>query len=161
MASLLKAGKLNAVAVDLDMFALVNVFEANYSDFVMSPAIIVHGKEHATSIIVTQNGSFLDFEIIDHQAGLSAADSYADLINETVGQGFASLSQPSTFPIFCTGPVFGRPEFSDSVFSRLGNAQMLNPLSSIKATVSIPQDDIKQCIPFLAVAVGCAIRGVQ
>ncbi len=161
MAALLKAGKLNPLAVDLDIFALVNVFEANYGDFVSAPAIIVHGKDHATSIIVTQNGSFLDFDIIDHNAGLSAPEAYADLINEAVEQSFVSLSQPATFPIFCTGSVFGRPQFSDVVFSRLGNAQMLNPLASIKATVNIPEADMKQCIPFLAVAVGCAIRGAK
>jgi Tfp pilus assembly PilM family ATPase len=156
---LLKASKLVPVTVDLDMFALINVFEANYPDAVSSPAIIVHGRDEATNIIVTANGTFVDCEIALHHSGVSSPDSYADMLRETIAQGFSAVPQIASCPLFCTGSTFSQQDFAEGVFSRLGNASLLNPFATVQSRIELPETDLQKCLPFLAVAVGLAIRG--
>jgi Tfp pilus assembly PilM family ATPase len=163
IASLLKACKLVPVAVDLDMFALINVFEANYPDMVTSPAIIVHGRDVSTNIIVTAHGTFVDCETVVHRSGLSSPDSYADMLRETIAQGFSALSPSETAscPVFCTGSSFSQQDFAEGVFARLGNARMLNPFAAVQSRVELPEADLQKCLPYLSVAVGLAIRGAE
>jgi Tfp pilus assembly PilM family ATPase len=153
---LLKASKLAPVAVDLDMFALINVFEANYPDMVSSPSLIIHGRDETTNIIVTQNGTFVDFEIVAHKSGLSSSDSYADILRETIARNF---QQAASAPLFCTGTPFSQQDFAEGVFSHLGNAQMLNPFATVQSRIEIPETDLQKCLPYLSVAIGLAIRG--
>jgi Tfp pilus assembly PilM family ATPase len=157
--SLLKASRLTPIAVDLDMFALINVFEANYPDLAASPAIIIHGRDDSTNIIATQNGTFVDCEIAVHRSGLSSPDSYADMLRETIAQSFPQAA--STPPLFCTGSTFSQQDFAEGVFSRLGNARMLNPLATIQSRIGLPEADLQKCLPYLSVAVGLAIRGAE
>jgi Tfp pilus assembly PilM family ATPase len=159
---LLKASKLVPVAVDLDMFALINVFEANYPDMVPSFALIVHGRDDATNIIVTAKGTFVDCEIALHGSGLSSPSSYADMLRETIAQGFSALEpQIASAPLFCTGSAFSRQDFAESVFSSLGNARLLNPFATVQSKIEIPEADLQKCLPYLSVAVGLAIRGAE
>jgi Tfp pilus assembly PilM family ATPase len=155
---LLKASKVTPVAVDLDMFALINVFEANYPDLVASPALIIHGRDDSTNIIVTQRGTFVDCEFAVHRSGLSSPDSYADMLRETIAQSFPQAASP---PLFCTGSAFSQQDFAEGVFSRLGNARMLNPFETIQSRIGIPEADLQKCLPYLSVAVGLAIRGAE
>jgi len=157
---LLKASKLVPVAVDLDMFALINVFEANYPDMVSSPALIIHGRDEATNIIVTANGTFVDCEIALHRSGLSSPGSYADMLRDTIAQGFSSVpSEIASCPLFCTGSAFSQQDFAEGVFSRLGNARLLNPFATVQSRIELPETDLQKCLPYLSVAVGLAIRG--
>jgi Tfp pilus assembly PilM family ATPase len=156
VASLLKASKLVPVTVDLDMFALINVFEANYPDMVSTPTLIIHGRDEATNIIATANGTFVNCEIASHTSGLSSPESYADLLRETIAQCFSASA-----PLFCTGSAFSQQDFAEGVFSGLGNAKMLNPLATVQSRIELPEADLQKCLPYLAVAVGLAIRGAQ
>jgi Tfp pilus assembly PilM family ATPase len=159
IASLLKASKLTPVAVDLDMFALINVFEANYQDLVSSPAIVVHGRDESTNIIVTANGSFVDCEIASHASGLSSPGPYADMLRETIGQAFSALQGVASAPVFCTGAAFSQQDFAEGVFSSLGNARLLNPFAAVQSRIELAESDLQKCLPYLSVAVGLAIRG--
>jgi Tfp pilus assembly PilM family ATPase len=155
---LLKASRLTPVAVDLDMFALVNVFEANYPDLVSSPALIVHGRDDATTVILTRQGTFEDCEIIPHQSGLSSPDSYADMLREAISLSFGTAASA---PLFCTGSTFSQKDFMEGVFSRLGNARLLNPFAAVQSKIGIAEEDLEKCLPYLSVAVGLAIRGAE
>jgi len=158
IAGLLRASKLAPVAVDLDMFALINVFEANYPDLCPSPAIIVHGRDAATTLIKTRSGSFVDSETLAHPSGLSSPDSYAELVREAIEQNFQD-ALPG--PVFCTGAAFAQQDFSDGFFSRLNNSRLLNPFATIQSRIEIPEADLTKCLPYLSVAVGLAIRGAE
>jgi Tfp pilus assembly PilM family ATPase len=152
---LCRASGLIPMIVDLDMFALINVFEANYPDMASAPAFILHGRKESTAVILTQGGTFVDFEIIEHPSGLSSPDFYAGLIHETIGRSFRGMS----YPIVCTGSPFSQPDFAESVRSRLENAQMLNPFAVIHYKIDVPENELQKFLPLMAVAVGLALRG--
>jgi Tfp pilus assembly PilM family ATPase len=158
MAALLKASKLTPVTIDLDMFALINVFEANYPDLVSSPAIIIHGRDESTNIIATRAGTFVDCEIVSHQSGLSSAESYADMLRDAIAQ---SIPQAASMPVVCTGSSFSQKDFAEGVFSRMQNARLLNPFAAVQSSLGLSQEDLEKCLPCLSVAVGLAIRGAQ
>ncbi len=158
IAGLLKASKLAPAVVDLDMFALINVFEANYPDLAPSPALIIHGSDETTTIIVTKSGTYEDCETLSHISGPSSSDSYADMVRDAIALNFP---QAVSIPVVCTGGLFSRQDFSDGVFSRLGNARMLNPFAVVRSSVGISEADLQKCLPYLSVAVGLAIRGPE
>jgi Tfp pilus assembly PilM family ATPase len=154
LVSLLKAGRLVPRVVDLDIFALIDVFEANYRENAMAPALIVHGGSDSSKLVLTVHGGFLDFDVMEHRAGQTAADAYASQVQETMARNHAH----GPYATFVTGPLFADQEFCERVCSRLGNARLLDPFKSIRSTVAIPRDDLVKCVPYLAVAVGLALR---
>jgi Tfp pilus assembly PilM family ATPase len=158
IAGLLRASKLAPVVVDLDMFALINVFEANYPDLAPSPALIIHGSDEATTIIVTKNGTYEDCETVSHLSGPLSPDSYADMVRDAIALNFPTAV---SVPVVCTGGLFSRQDFGEGVFSRLGNARMLDPFAVVRSSIGISGADLQKCLPYLSVAVGLAIRGPQ
>ena len=60
--------------------------------------------------------------------------------------------------MYLTGPLFSDADFTESVCSRLGIARILDPFKTIRSTVDIPSADLRKCFPYLAVAVGLALR---
>ena len=150
--SVIKNARISPCVADIDMFALVDVFEANYQENLGSLSLIVHGCSDATKLILTSGGGFVDFDVVSHAGGHAAADAYAAMLAETVAQSFSG--RQTAFDTYVTGPLFTDPEFSESVCSRLGNARALDPFKSIRANVEIPAESV----PYLAVAVGLAVR---
>jgi Tfp pilus assembly PilM family ATPase len=152
--SLLKTGKLSPLVVDLDIFALIDLFEANYPEDKSAPTVIIHGNDDYSKLALTANGMFLDFEVAEHFGGQVSSDSYALQVREAMARCF-----PGAPPVFVTGPLFADLDFSESVLSRLGNARALDPFKTIRSTADIPKNDLAKCNPYLAVAVGLALRG--
>ena len=54
---LLKGMKLNPQVIDLDAFAIINTFEANYRERIYTPAVIVHGESEKTKIFLPAMGT--------------------------------------------------------------------------------------------------------
>jgi Tfp pilus assembly PilM family ATPase len=155
LVSVLKAGKVVPCLVDLDIFALIDVFEANYRDSISSPGILIHGGEESSKLVLTSGGTFIDFEIVEHPAR-KAADTYAMQMRESAARCFPAAKNA---PVFLTGTIFSDADFADDVCSHMGGAQILNPFTSIKCMVEIPENDVNKCISQLSVAVGLALRG--
>ncbi|HUI92273.1 MAG TPA: pilus assembly protein PilM [Chitinivibrionales bacterium] len=156
LVSLVKAGKLSPAVVDIDIFALIDVFEANYADAMSAPAVIIHGNGESTRLVLTKNGAFADFDVMEPARHASSPDAYGSQMLETMAQSFASVhGRP---PIYLTGPIFADPDFTESVCSRMGVARVLDPFRAIRSTVDIPKSDLRKCIPYLTVAVGLALR---
>jgi Tfp pilus assembly PilM family ATPase len=156
LVSLLKTGRLSPRVVDLDMFALVDALEANYRENTAAPSLIIHGCSDSSKLILTANGAFLDFDVVEHRAGHTAADAYASQLQEIIARNLPASRRPRA--TFVTGPLFANPDFCEEVCSRLGNALLLDPFKAIRSTVAIPKDDLVKCVPYLAVAVGLALR---
>jgi Tfp pilus assembly PilM family ATPase len=157
LVSLLKAGRLSPLVVDLDIFALIDVFEANYGENASAPSVIVHGGGESSKAVLTKGGEFADFEVMDQRAGAESPDTYALQMIETIARSFSGVQGRP--PVFLTGPLFSDPDFTESVCSRMGDARILNPFKAIRSTVDIPKPDLMKCIPYLAVAVGLGLRG--
>jgi Tfp pilus assembly PilM family ATPase len=157
LVSLLKAGRLSPLVVDLDMFALIDVFEANYQEAVSWPCVIIHGGSESSRLVLTKDGTFADFDVMDQSRGAASPDTYALQMLDTIARSFTAVrGRP---PIYLTGPLFSDPDFTESVCSRLGGAKALDPFKAINSPVDIPKADLRKCIPYLAVAVGLALRG--
>jgi Tfp pilus assembly PilM family ATPase len=156
LVSLLKSARISPFVVDLDIFALIDVFEANYRENIASPAVIVHGCGDSSRLVLTEGGAFLDFDVVEHRGGHAAADAYASQLQDAMGRSFAGTN--AGFETYVTGPLFSDPDFSESVCSRLGSARVLDPFKAVRSTVAIPSEELVKCIPYLAVAVGLSLR---
>jgi Tfp pilus assembly PilM family ATPase len=156
LVSLLKSARISPSVVDLDIFALIDVFEANYRENIASPAVIVHGCGDSSRLVLTEGGAFLDFDVVEHRGGHAAADAYASQLQDAMGRSFAGTK--AGFETYVTGPLFADPDFSESVCSRLGSARVLDPFKAVRSTVAIPSEELVKCIPYLGVAVGLSLR---
>ena len=157
LVSLLKAGRLSPLVIDLDIFALIDVFEANYEEAITAPCVIIHGDSESSRLVLTQSGMFADFDMMEQSRGTASPDTYALQLLETIDQSFPIL-RGGRPPIYLTGPLFSDADFTESVCSRLGIARILDPFRKIHSTVDIPKADLRKCVPHLAVAVGLALR---
>jgi|WetSurMetagenome_2_1015567.scaffolds.fasta_scaffold00077_49 Tfp pilus assembly PilM family ATPase len=154
--SLLKKARMAPKVVDIDIFALVAAFEANYHERLGSVAALIHGGSDSSRVILTSGGSFIDYDVVEHRGGHTPADEYALQLREAV-QRLASGEQAAG-AIFVTGSLFSDTEFCEAVCSRLGNASVLDPFRLVRLTAPIPPADVIKCVPHLAVAVGLALR---
>jgi hypothetical protein len=159
LVSLLKTNKLNPIIVGLDMFGLINVFEANYREQSTAPAALVLGTETASTIVVTQNGSLVDFDVFTHEAGPLAAEEYGARIAETMQRLYAGLPEKASIDAYVAGTLFSRADYLDSLVGKLGKAQMLDPFKSIACRAGKAEDEVRQFSHQLAVAVGMALQG--
>jgi Tfp pilus assembly PilM family ATPase len=155
LVSLLTAARIAPNVVDLDIFALVAAYEANYREYLGNVAAIVHGGSDSSRLILTSGGGFLDFDLVEHSGGRAPADEYAMRLQEAVQRSSFGAQTAQTV---VTGPLFSDPDFSEAVCSHLGNASVLDPFRLVRLTAPIPKNEIVKCIPYLAVAVGLAIR---
>ncbi len=158
LTALLKANKLSPFIVDLDCFALINAFEANYPESLSSPSLIVQGTEKKSKIILTGNGSLLDFDVVTHEPGLVSYDDYAALLGEYLVRLCARLS--GRIPeIYCSGALFLQNECIDSLARKFGKAELLNPFKEVECLALREKNNVTEFAAQLAVAVGLALRG--
>jgi Tfp pilus assembly PilM family ATPase len=156
-AALLRSCKLRPLVVDLDMFALIDVFEANYKELAAQSAVIVSGGEETSKVVLTRGGAFVDFEAFGHRTRQISPADYVQAVQNAVGAFSADGREGA--PYFLTGALFAQPQFSEQVIGLLGSASVLNPFKTIESKVEIPEADLARCIPYLAVSVGLALRG--
>lgn len=156
--ALLKANKLNPFIVDLDCFALVNAFEANYPELLSSPVIVILGTEKKSKIILTGGGSLLDLEIVDHENGLASYDDYAELLGEYLSHLCSRFGQGIP-EIYCSGSLFLQNECIASLAAKFGKAELLNPFRKVECLAVREKKDVTEFSAQLAVAVGLALRG--
>jgi hypothetical protein len=157
---IMRAARLNPVIVDLDIFALVNIFELSHSDYMAKPAIIVLGDLDKIILVLTQNGTYVDLEIIDHQ--YAPRDSAGCL--DAIQKGIPALlsSNPAVTaapPVFLAGQLFVETEIAAGVLGGIEGAAMLDPFATIVCRAAMSEEDMKRFAPQLAVATGLAARG--
>jgi Tfp pilus assembly PilM family ATPase len=155
---LLKANKLSPFIVDLDCFALINAFEVNYPENLGSLSIIILGTERKSKIILTRNGSLVDFEVVDHESGLASYDDYATLIGDHLSH-LCARSNQGIPEIYCSGSLYLQSECIDSIARKCGKAELLNPFKTVECLALREKNDMTEFSAQLAVAVGLALRG--
>jgi Type IV pilus assembly protein PilM len=161
LVTLLKAHKLNPLVVDLDMFGLINVFEANYGEQIQVPAAIVLGNDEKSIIILTQSATLLDFDVCMYNPGALTADEYGAKIAESIDRlcACAGQSLQEKPELFCAGALFSQPEYIGSFAGRFGNAQLLDPFKKIACRAGKGEEDLRKFSHQLGVAVGMALQG--
>jgi hypothetical protein len=161
LVALLKANRLNPVVVDLDMFGLINVFEANYQELAHVPAAIVLGTDEKSIVILTQNATLLDFDVCPHDSGALSAEEYGAKIAERIERlcVLDNRSLQEKPGIFCAGSLFSRPEYVDSFTGKFEKAQLLDPFKKIACRAGKGEEDLRKFSHQLGVAVGMALQG--
>jgi Tfp pilus assembly PilM family ATPase len=161
ISALMKSYKLNPVVIDLDVCALVNVFEANYRENISFPSLLVLGGEEYTKIVLTCDGGLVDFECFKHTAAHRQGPAYAQAIKDalqkllSLNAAFAGQKTPS---VYFTGQAFTQEELCSQCLSSIDNSEILLPFRKISCK-AIGQEDLRKYSPQLAVAVGLALQG--
>ena len=158
---LLKHSKLTLNIVDLDIFALINVFEINYPEYIEQPAIIVHGEGEKATLLLTHQSGYIDHEVIEYPFGVDPQVFSGQL--KTAAERlvlFANLSGGLTgIPVFVTGSIFSHEGFLVSAGSFLGDVSMLQPFRKVGCRIGADDEQLAAYIAQLGVAVGLAVRG--
>lgn len=159
---LLKGMKLYPQVIDLDAFAIINTFEANYRERIYTPAVIVHGESEKSKMILTRNGDYIDMECFSYAYDSLNAESYSMQLQSEINR-LLSLNQridiQPRVSLYFTGSLFSQVEFRDAVLAKMGNGELLYPFRKVGCRIAIDSDQLMTYAPQLAVAVGLALRG--
>ncbi len=158
----LRKVKLNPVVIDLDIFGLVNVFEANYQDKLEFPSVIIHSESDKTKIILCKNGEFVDFECFIHDTNISDPYSFSERARIELDKLLSinySILEGNPVGIYLTGSMYAHEQHSEVLISKLGNGELLDPFRNVGCRIGVDENQLQAVKTQLAVAVGLAYRG--
>jgi Tfp pilus assembly PilM family ATPase len=164
LVDLLRSSKLSPLIVDLDLFALVNVYQANYDESATTPTVLVLADDTASKCVLTAGGTFVDYEAVSHEADVQDPKKYAALVEDAIGRLLACAPIPivrASIPVFLSGTLFARSKYGEQVKKAIRNAALLYPFRRVKCGKGIPGEALRKYSPQLAVAVGLALRGAE
>ncbi|NLG16157.1 MAG: pilus assembly protein PilM [Fibrobacter sp.] len=162
LSSMLKNVKLNPVVLDLDIFALINVYEANYKENLHFDTVLVHSEGEKTKLVLTKNGQYLDCEIFEYEYDSLEPATYLQRLQGEINR-FASINNiddgEGILRVMFSGSLFSQQEYRASARGFMGSGEILNPFRIISCKAGIDGERLAQYSPQLAVAVGLALRG--
>ncbi|MBN2188550.1 MAG: pilus assembly protein PilM [Chitinispirillaceae bacterium] len=162
MADIVRGTRMRPQVVDLDIFGLVNVFSANYSERSADTSLLVHSEPDMTKLVLTRNGGFMNCHCFEHTnasvdpAGFAAMISAG--IDRFLGVSEANGRRPG---IYLTGSYFQESISYEAFCERMPGAEILDPFRTIKCQVQIDEQQSKKYSTQLAIAVGLALRGTE
>ena len=160
MAGMIRNVKLEPQIVDLDIFGLVNVFSANYSDRKAMTSLLVHSESEVTKFVMTRNGEFRNYHCFGHKTGSVDPAGFAATLSAEIDRFLAATENSAGRPgIYVTGSYFRQAFGREAFFEKVPGAEMLNPFRNIKCQVIIDAQQFQEYSTQLAVAVGLALRG--
>lgn len=160
---LLRSKKLNPVIIDLDIFALINVFEANYGEKVLEPAVIIFADTKKTKLILTTKGSFIDVEVFEHANEDQTFEEYNIVLIENLKKFLSyntDIVGSGEIQSYMTGASFMQQEMVDIVTGSLSGSEILNPFKEISCS-GVDNEKLKKFLPMLSVSVGLALRNIE
>lgn len=161
LTAILKTHRLTPCVVDVDLFALVNVFEVNYPEQFDSRSVIVHAEGDVAKLIVIERGMYIDHELMSYPNGTDP-QTFAGLLHEMAAktlQYTRSSVLAAEVSLFVTGSLFGQEGYFDAAKKVLRNAELLDPFRKIGCRVGVDSEQLVAYITQLSVAVGLALRG--
>lgn len=163
LSSLLKSHKLVPQCIDLDVFALVNVFEASYPELIGQPAVIVHAESADARILLTHHGKLIDYECIrfDPEPDPQLLSNLLTTIFPRLGYASGSAVNIGQTPFFAAGSLFSQDGFIDSIKHFIPGISLLHPFKTIECRIGVDEEKLASYLAQLCVAVGLAIRGDQ
>jgi Tfp pilus assembly PilM family ATPase len=160
MAGIVRSVKLEPQIIDLDIFGLVNIFLANYTDKKPEESLLVHSESELTKLVLTRNGEFRDFHCFEHQSGSIDAAGFAMALSAEIDRFLAGAEKSDgRTGIYITGSYFQQAFSRDAFFEKVPQAELLNPFRTIKCQVKIEEQQVQEYSTQLAVAAGLALRG--
>jgi Tfp pilus assembly PilM family ATPase len=160
MAGIVRSVKLAPQVIDLDIFGLVNIFSANYTDRKAKASLLIHTEYELTKLVLTRNGEFRDFHCFEHASGSIDAAGFAMVLSAEIDRFLAGAEKSDgRTGIYITGSYFQQAFSRDAFFEKVPHAELLNPFRTINCQVKIEEQQIQEYSTQLAVAAGLALRG--
>jgi len=155
--------KNSAVIVDVDAFALINMFESAYPELSNKPAIIISGDITSTTIVVSQNGRYTDSDYFLYEKNiLSKPADYAELLAGCLSRlGIRSSDMAGDVAVCCAGELFTAVDAFAAVGFKFPQAFLMEPFRAVKTAVSVREMVSAQQAPQFAVAMGLALHGTM
>jgi Tfp pilus assembly PilM family ATPase len=160
LAGIVRGVRMRPLVVDLDIFGLVNVFSANYSERTAAESLILHTESEMSKLVITRNGGFRDYHCFIHKSGSVDPAGFAAQLSDEIDRFIASSKVSSGRPdVYITGSYFQQEISREAFFEKVPGTELLDPFRSIKCQVKIDENQFKKYSTQLAVAVGLAVRG--
>jgi Tfp pilus assembly PilM family ATPase len=152
--------KMMPLVVDLDIFALINVFEANYAERTSADSLIVFSEPEKTKLVMTRGGGYRNYHCFEHSSGAVDPSGFASLLSSEIDR-FASASDVKGRrpDVYITGSYFQQEITCDAFFEKVNGAELLDPFRTVKCQVKIDAQQLRKYSTQLAVAAGLALRG--
>jgi Tfp pilus assembly PilM family ATPase len=162
MAGIVRGVKMDPRVVDLDIFGLMNAFEANYKDKKDRPSLLIHSELETTKFVLTQNGGFRDYHCFEHKTGAIDAAGFAVVLSAEIDRFLAGTGKvDGSIGIYVSGSYFQQSASRNAFFEKVPGAEALNPFREIKCQMAIEEERFLEYSMQLAVAVGLALRGSE
>jgi len=155
--------KLNPYIVDIDLFALNEVFEANYRDKLGGASILVHGEHQRTKMILVNNSSYVDYGVVDFDTDVRGTDDYIAALKAEIARLSSANSDvlQGEVAVYLAGSLFTDRRFAKSVLGNVPQCEILDPFKKVVCAAGMDSEQLKMYSPQLAVAVGLALRGEE
>ncbi|MBN1130330.1 MAG: pilus assembly protein PilM [Chitinispirillaceae bacterium] len=148
--------------IDLDLFGLVNAFEANYPEKTASPALLIHCETQMTKLVLTVEGAFIDYHCFEHTGGFMDPAAYGAALAAEIDRFLATPSLAGARAesgTYCTGSFLKQAENRATVLQEINGAELLNPFREIKCQLEdIEERQLLEHSTQLAVATGLSLR---
>ncbi|MCL2183132.1 MAG: pilus assembly protein PilM [Chitinispirillia bacterium] len=165
-----KAAKLRAPLIDIDLFALTHTFQANYRERLGEASILVHGELHRTKLILVYNSSYVDHRVADFNVEGRGAAEYAAMLRYEASLLMASGASVTSIAndgdgaaMYLAGALFTDRAILTALLGALPRCEMLDPFRKVVCAVpGMESEEVRTThSPQLAVAVGLALRGEE
>jgi Tfp pilus assembly PilM family ATPase len=159
-----KGAKLNPYIVDVDIFAITNVFQANYRDVFTGAALLVLGEHRRTKLILVSNTSYIDYGVVEYDVDERGIGGYVSALSGEVGRLVsvnASFLRGTVPPVYLAGGLFADKDVVSKACSGVSKCEMLNPFRKIQCAAGMDAAQLEANSCRLAVSVGLALRGEE
>lgn len=160
LAAMIRKIKLEPRIGDLDLFGLINVFEANYPEKKAAPTLLAHCENRFVKLVLTQHGGFVDYHCFEHTAPFLDPEPYAAAFGTEI-ERFKTITgrRDIASEIYCTGSFLKSPEHRATLLQAANGAQILNPFKEITCHLEgVGEQQLLEHSTQLAVATGLALR---
>ncbi len=149
---LFKKFKLSLDVIDVDLFAIANLFEYTYG--VSGVHLIVTFEGLTLRTLLLENGVI---RAIDHFSGVDeSVDSAASVekFREIITNYKEVRGIPSATPVYVTGTLMQDMTLRSMMLKEIPHTKLLNPFDTITPKMGWDEDMVKQYAPLVATAVG-------
>ncbi len=152
---MVKSAGFKPQVIGLDIFGLINVFEANYRERSAAPCLLIHCEESIIKLILSRGGEFLDFRCFDTGDHVTDEIAFATAAASEIDR-FCQGRRPEA--MYATGSWFQQVLRREAFFETIPGVELLNPFREVKCQVVIEEQQLREYSTQLAVAVGLALQ---
>ncbi len=152
---MIRSAGFDPLAIGLDIFGLINAFEANYRERPAAPCLLVHCEEAITKLVLSRSGEFLDFHCFNNRNDAGDEKGFTAKVASEIDR-FCRAGRPEA--IYATGSWFRQITRREAFFETVKGAELLDPFREVKCQVEIDGQQLSDYSTQLAVAVGLALQ---